>query len=105
MSIRKIQIHPYLYIPFVLGLTWIPWFLAISTGRGVENLAVKVLLLAGLLVPALVAAAFMLLGEESEDNWDYWRRVFDPTLINKRGYREIFFIPLLITLAAILVSL
>jgi len=105
MSIRKIQIHPYLYIPFVLGLTWIPWFLAISTGRGVENLAVKVLLLAGLLVPALVAVAFMLLGEESEDNWNYWRRVFDPTLISKRGYREIFFIPLLITLAAILVSL
>jgi len=42
----------------------------------------------------------MLLGEESEDNWNYWRRVFDPTLISKRGYREIFFIPLLITLAA-----
>lgn len=47
----------------------------------------------------------MLMGEETEDSWDYWRRVFDPTLISKRGYREIFFIPLVITVAAILVSL
>lgn len=105
MSFKKIYINPYLYIPFVLGLTWLPWFLAISTGRGVENLAVKVLLLVGLLVPALVGVAFMLMGEETEDSWDYWRRVFDPTLISKRGYREIFFIPLVITVAAILVSL
>jgi membrane protease YdiL (CAAX protease family) len=104
MPLKKIQINPYLYIPIVLGLTWLPWFLAISTGRGVENLAVKVLLLAGLLIPALVAIAFLLLSEESEENWDYWRRVFDPTLINKRGYREIFLIPLLITVAAILIS-
>jgi len=58
MPLKKIQINPYLYIPFVLGLTWLPWFLAISTGRGVENLAVKVLLLAGLLIPALVAIVF-----------------------------------------------
>ena len=105
MSFKKIYINPYLYIPFVLGLTWLPWFLAISTGRGDENLAVKVLLLVGLLVPALVGVAFMLMGEETEDSWDYWRRVFDPTLISKRGYREIFFIPLVITVAAILVSL
>ena len=105
MSFKKIYINPYLYIPFVLGLTWLPWFLAISTGRGVENLAVKVLLLVGLLVPALVGVAFMLMGEETEDSWDYWRRGFDPTLISKRGYRGSFFIPLVITVAAILVSL
>ncbi|HAV42347.1 MAG TPA: hypothetical protein DCW97_08140 [Acidobacteria bacterium] len=104
MPLKKIQINPYLYIPIVLGLTWLPWFLAISTGRGVENLAVKVLLLAGLLIPALVAIAFLYLSEESEENWDYWRRIFDPTLINKRGYREIFLIPLLIPVAAILMS-
>lgn len=104
MFSKKIHIHPYLYIPFTLGLSWLPWFLAISTGRGVENLAVKVLLLGGLLAPALTALVFILLSEDAEYHWDYWRRVFDPTLINKKGYREIFLLPLLITITAILVS-
>ncbi|HEK85146.1 MAG TPA: CPBP family intramembrane metalloprotease [Candidatus Aminicenantes bacterium] len=101
---KKIAINPYLYIPFALGSTWLPWFLAISTGRGVENLAVKVLLLAGLLGPALTAIIFILLSEEAEYHWDYWRRVFDPTLINKKGYGEIFLLPLTITIASILLS-
>ncbi|MCR4410413.1 MAG: hypothetical protein NUW11_09025 [Candidatus Saccharicenans sp.] len=50
MFSKKIHIDPFLYIPFVLVLTWVPWLLAVSTGRGLENLAVKVLLLGGLLV-------------------------------------------------------
>ncbi|MDD8020695.1 MAG: type II CAAX endopeptidase family protein [Acidobacteriota bacterium] len=104
MPVKKISISPFLYIPFVLGLTWLPWLLAISTGQGVENLAVKVLLLAGLLVPALLAVVFLLLSGESEENWDYWRRIFDPTLISRRGYREIFLIPLFIAVTAILVA-
>jgi membrane protease YdiL (CAAX protease family) len=104
MFSKKIPIHPYLYIPFVLGLSWLPWLLAISTGRGVENLAVKVLLLAGLLSPALTALVFILLSEDAEYHWDYWRRVFDPTLITRKGYREIFLLPFFITIAAFLTS-
>jgi membrane protease YdiL (CAAX protease family) len=101
---KKNYINPYLYIPSALGLSWLPWFLAISTGRGVENVAVKVLVLAGLLGPAVAALAFILLGEDAEYHWDYWRRVFDPTLINKQGYRQIFLLPLIITIVAILIS-
>ena len=104
MFSKKIHIDPFLYIPFVLALTWIPWLLAVSTGRGLENLAVKVLLLGGLLVPAVVALAFILLGEEAEYHWEYWRRVFDPTLISRSGYRLILVLPPAITVVAILVS-
>ncbi|MCX8160777.1 MAG: CPBP family intramembrane metalloprotease [Candidatus Saccharicenans sp.] len=104
MFSKKLQINPFLYIPFVLVLTWVPWFLAISTGRGMENLAVKVLILAGLLAPAVVALVFILLGEEAEYHWDYWRRVFDPTLISRGSFRLIFFLPPVITVAAILLS-
>lgn len=105
MVSKKIQIHPYIYIPFTLGFSWLSWFLAISTGRGIENPAVKVFFLAGLLVPALTALAFILLSEDAEYHWDYWRRVFDPTLINRKAYLVIFLLPLLITIAAILISL
>jgi len=105
MFTKKTHINPYLYIPFVLGLTWGAWLLAVATGQGVENLAVKVLLVAGLLSPALVALAFILLGEDAEYHWDYWRRVFDPTLISKQGFRLILFLPLVITLISILTSL
>lgn len=104
MFSKKIHINPFLYIPLVLFLTWIPWLLAVSTGRGLENLAVKVLLLGGLLVPAVVALAFILLGEEAEYHWDYWRRVFDPTLISRGSYRLIFFLSPVITVVAILIS-
>lgn len=104
MFSKKIHINPFLYIPFVLILTWIPWLLAVSTGQGLENLAVKVLLLGGLLVPAMVALAFILLGEEAEYHWDYWRRVFDPTLISRGSYRLIFFLPPIITVMAVFVS-
>lgn len=105
MFSKKIQIHPYIYIPFVLGLTWATWLLAIATGQGVENPAVKVLLIAGLLSPALVALSFILLSEDAEYHWDYWRRVFDPTLISKEGWRLIFFLPLVIIIISILASL
>lgn len=105
MFSKKIHIHPYLYIPFVLGLTWGTWLLAIATGQGVENPAVKILLIAGLLSPALVALAFILLGEDAEYHWDYWRRVFDPTLIGKQGFRMIFFLPFIITVVSIFASL
>jgi len=105
MFAKKIHLHPYLYIPFVLGLTWGAWLLAVATGQGVENLAVKVLLVAGLLSPALVALAFILLGEDAEYHWDYWRRVFDPTLISKQGFRLIFFLPLAIIFVSVLASL
>jgi len=91
MFSKKININPLLYIPFVLVLTWTPWLLAVSTGRGIENFAVKVLLLAGLLVPALVALTFILLSEDAEYHWDYWRRVFDPTLIRRGSFRFIFY--------------
>ncbi|MDD8031219.1 MAG: CPBP family intramembrane metalloprotease [Acidobacteriota bacterium] len=101
---KKAQIKPVLYIPAVLVFSWIPWFLAVSTGRGMENLAVKVLLLVGLLVPGLVAIIFMSLGEEAEYHWDYWRRVFDPGLISRNSYLLIFFLPVIITLGAILIS-
>ncbi len=105
MFSKKIQIHPYIFIPFVLGLTWGTWLLAIATGQGVENPAVKVLLIAGLLSPALVALSFILLSEDAEYHWDYWRRVFDPTLISKEGWRLIFFLPLVIIIISILASL
>ncbi|MBC7364098.1 MAG: CPBP family intramembrane metalloprotease [Candidatus Aminicenantes bacterium] len=105
MFAKKVHINPYLYIPFVLALTWGAWLLAVATGRGVENLAVKVLLVAGLLSPALVALAFILLGEDAEYHWDYWRRVFDPTLISKQGFRLIFFLPLVVIIVSILASL
>jgi membrane protease YdiL (CAAX protease family) len=105
MFSKKIQINPFLYIPLVLGLTWLPWVMAVSTGQGMENLAVKVLLLSGLLVPALVALVFIFLGEEAEYHWDYWRRVFDPTLISRNGYRFVLLFPLLITVLAVLLSL
>jgi len=104
MFSKKISIHPYLYIPFVLGLSWLPWFMAVSTGRGIENLAVKLLLLGGLLSPPVVAVVFILLSEDSEYHWNYWRRVFDPTLITGKGYLQIFLLPLLIIVAAILLS-
>lgn len=104
MFSKKIHINPLLYIPFVLILTWTPWLLAVSTGRGMENLAVKILLLAGLLVPAMVTLAFILLSEESEYHWDYWRRVFDPTLISRSGYWLIFLLPVLVTMAAVFIS-
>lgn len=104
MFSKKVQVDPLLYIPFVLVLTWTPWLLAVSTGRGLENLAVKVLLLAGLLGPALVALGFILFSEDAEYHWDYWRRVFDPTLISRSSFRVIFFLPLVITLAAVLLS-
>lgn len=104
MFSKKIQINPFLFIPFVLTLTWIPWWLAVSTGRGMENLAVKVLLLAGLLAPAVVALVFILLSEEAEYHWDYWRRIFDPTLISPGSYRLIFILPLTITVISVLGS-
>jgi len=104
MFSKKIHLNPFLYIPFVLALTWTPWLLAVSTGRGIENLAVKVLLLAGLLVPAAVALAFILLSEDAEYHWDYWRRVFDPTLISSGSWRVIFLLPPALTLVAILLS-
>lgn len=104
MFSKKIQINPLLYIPLVLVLTWTPWWLAVSTGRGMENLAVKVLLLAGLLAPAVVALAFILLSEEAEYHWDYWRRVIDPTLISRGSYRLIFLLPVMITVIAMLGS-
>ncbi|MGB9906452.1 MAG: CPBP family intramembrane glutamic endopeptidase [Candidatus Saccharicenans sp.] len=104
MFSKKIHIDPFLYIPLVLALSWTPWWLAVSTGRGLENLAVKVLLLAGLLAPAVVALVFILLGEEAEYHWDYWRRVVDPTLISRGSYRLIFLLPVIITLLATLGS-
>jgi len=104
MFSKKININPLLYIPFVLVLTWTPWLLAVSTGRGIENFAVKVLLLAGLLVPALVALTFILLSEDAEYHWDYWRRVFDPTLITAGAVSGYFLLPPIVTLAAILIS-
>lgn len=105
MFSKKININPFLYIPFVLGLTWTAWFLAVSTGQGLENLAVKILLLAGLVVPAVVAIGFILLSEDAEYHWDFWRRAVDPTLINPAGYRFIFLLPVIITCLAILISL
>ncbi|MCR4396033.1 MAG: CPBP family intramembrane metalloprotease [Candidatus Saccharicenans sp.] len=104
MFSKKIHINPLLYIPLVLALSWTPWWLAVSTGRGLENLAVKVLLLAGLLAPAVVALVFILLGEEAEYHWDYWRRAVDPTLISRVSYRLIFLLPVIITLMATLGS-
>lgn len=104
MFSKKIHINPLLYIPFVLILSWTPWLLAVSTGRGTENLAVKVLLLGGLLMPALVALAFILLSEDAEYHWDFWRRVFDPTIVSRGGYRVVLILPPAVTLAAILIS-
>ena len=104
MFSKKIHLNPILYIPFVLVLTWTPWLLAVSTGRGIENFAVKVLLLGGLLVPALVALVFILLSEEAEYHWDYWRRVFDPTLISRSSFRVMLLLPPAVTVAAILLS-
>jgi membrane protease YdiL (CAAX protease family) len=101
---KKFQIKPFFYIPAVLVFSWMPWLLAVSTDQGMENLAVKILLLVGLLVPGLVALIFMFIGEESEYHWDYWRRVFDPGLINRNSYLLIFFLPVIITLGAILIS-
>ncbi|MDI6846174.1 MAG: type II CAAX endopeptidase family protein [Candidatus Saccharicenans sp.] len=104
MLSKKIHLELLVYGPLVIVLTWIPWFLAVSTGQGVENLAVKVLLLGGLLIPALVALVFILLSEDSDYHWDYWRRVFDPTLITRRGYWFIFLLPAGVTVGAILLS-
>jgi membrane protease YdiL (CAAX protease family) len=91
-------------MPLVLVLSWIPWLLAVSTGRGTENVAVKVLLLVGLLVPALVAVILIIISEDAEYHWDYWKRVFDLSIISRNGYLMIFLMPVVITLGAVLMS-
>ncbi|MGB9893869.1 MAG: CPBP family intramembrane glutamic endopeptidase, partial [Candidatus Saccharicenans sp.] len=55
-------------------------------------------------VPALVAIIFILIGEDAEYHWDYWRRVIDPTLISPADYRLVFLLPIIITCLSIIIS-
>lgn len=93
------------FIPLALGSSWVPWLLAIGTGRGIEALTVKIMLLIGLIGPALAALILVYLNKDTEVRWDFWRRVIDPTLVSRSGYYLIFLLPPAITAAAIFISL
>lgn len=86
----------------VFAWTWLFWISAAVTGTGIQSSAGEVLLLLGLLGPALGGVGYTL-SQNRDGRREYWLRVVSPTRIPAVWYLIIvIFAPALMTLAVLL---
>jgi CAAX protease family protein len=83
--------------------TWLIWGAAILMGVSMETAGGVIVLLLGVIGPAVMGITFTYLTRDKEGRRDYWKRVIDFKRIPGKWYLVIFlFVPVLNILAALL---
>lgn len=94
---------PWIYFVATFVWTWLIWGVAILIGATMETATGFILLLLGVIGPAVTGITFTYLTRDQEGRRDYWKRVIDFKRIPGKWYLVIFlFVPILNMLAALL---
>lgn len=94
---------PWFYFLVTFVWTWLFWGIAVLVGASMETAVGSILLLLGVIGPAVTGITFTYLTRGKEGRRDYWKRVIDFKRIPGKWYLVIFlFVPILNILAALL---
>ena len=96
--------RPFAFFLLVICLSWIPWWSAVTTAKGVSSIFVKVLIAIGGLGPTFSALILLYTSKNKALQKDYWQRVFNFKLITANGYRFLFLIFPLVASLSIMIS-
>jgi len=97
--------RPLAFFLLVIGLSWIPWWIAVATAKGVGSIWVKVLIAIGGLGPTLSALVLLYNSKNKDFIRNYWQRIWNFKLISVNGYLFASLVFPVVTIAAVCISI
>jgi len=102
---QKVKYYrPFAFFLFVICLSWIPWWSAVTTAKVVSSVLVKVLIAIGGLGPTFSALILIYTSKNEVLRKDYWQRIFNFKLITASGYLFLFLMFPIVASVAIVIS-